>query len=243
MIDIHCHILPSFDDGSTCLEESLEMARMAASSGVRTIVSTPHFPGRPDFLNRLPVILEKFHSLQDAVDREGIALTLLPGAEILCLPETVQMARQKALPTIGSTNYLLTEFYFDEPSGYMNQMLSSLSGAGYRPVVAHPERYRAVQQDPGLAEFWFRQGYVLQMNKGSLLGAFGSRVEDTATELLDQGLVHLIASDAHSSRSRTTHMTALTRWLRTRCDEDYTDILLNRNPGRLIENRDMVPIG
>ena len=243
MIDIHCHILPGFDDGSTCLEESLEMVRMAVSSGVRSIVATPHFPGRPDFLDRLPVILEKYHTLQNAIAQEGIDLTLLPGAEILCLPETVQMARQKALPTIGSTDYLLTEFYFDESAGYMNQMLDSLTAAGYRPVVAHPERYLAVQQNPMLAEFWFRQGYVLQMNKGSLLGAFGSRVEDAAAALLSQGLVHLVASDAHSSRSRTTHMTALTRLLRSRCDGEYVDILLNRNPGRVIENRDMVPIG
>lgn len=242
MTDIHCHILPAFDDGSASLEESLEMARMAEATGVTAIVSTPHFPGRPDFLQHLPVVLEKFHILRDAIAREGIALKLLPGAEILCLPETPQMARQKVLPTIGSTDYLLAEFYFDETAAYMTDMLLDISRAGYRPVVAHPERYRAVQQDPALAEFWFRQGYVLQLNKGSLLGSFGSRVEHTAAELLDQGLAHLIASDAHGIQSRTTHMAALAHWLRDHCDDAYADILLNRNPGRLIENRDMVPV-
>ena len=242
MTDIHCHILPNFDDGASSLEESLKMARMAEATGITTIVSTPHFPGRPDFLQRLPAILEKYRMLRDAIAREGLALKLLPGAEILCLPETPQMARQKTLPTLGNTDYLLAEFYFDETAGYMSDMLLNLSRAGYRPVVAHPERYRAVQQDPSLAEFWFRQGYVLQLNKGSLLGSFGNRVEATAAELLEQGLAHLIASDAHGSTSRTTHMTTLIHYLQNHCDEGYTDILLNRNPGRLIENRDMVPI-
>jgi protein-tyrosine phosphatase len=242
MIDIHCHILPNFDDGASSLEESLQMVRMAHATGVSAIVSTPHFPGRPDFLNRLPVVMELYRMLRDAISREGIPLKLLPGAEILCLPETPQMARQRDLPTIGDTDYLLAEFYFDESANYMNDMLLDLARAGYRPVVAHPERYRAVQQDPALAEFWFRQGYVLQINKGSLLGSFGGRVETTAAELLEQGLAHLIASDAHGIMSRTTHMTALNHYLRDRCDEAYTEILLKRNPGRLIENRDMVPI-
>lgn len=242
MIDIHCHILPHFDDGSSCLEESLEMARMAVASGTTAIVSTPHFPAKPDFLEHLPVILGKYNTLRDALEQAGIDLKLIPGAEILCLPDTPWMAENRQLPTIGDTDYLLTEFYFDESSGYINRMLENLSAAGYRPVIAHPERYRAVQTDPKLAEYWFRSGYVLQVNKGSLLGSFGSRPEGTATEMLKRGLVHLIASDAHSATQRTPHMVALHRWLRAHCDEEYIRILLDRNPGRLIENREMVPI-
>jgi len=243
MIDIHCHILPGFDDGSASLEESIMMARMAAASGVRAIVSTPHFPGRASSLRNMAALMEKFQLLQEALDQECPNLKLIPGAEILCLPETARLARHKTLPTIGNTDYFLTEFYFDESAGYMNQMLHELAECGYKPVVAHPERYKAVQTDPELSYYWFERGYVLQINKGSLLGSFGSRVQDTGQELIHRGLAHVIASDAHGSTVRTPHMTALFRWLQTHCNPDYAAILTQHNPERIIQNRPLVPTG
>lgn len=241
MIDIHCHILPDFDDGSSSLEESLVMAHMAASTGVSAIVSTPHFPGDRESLERSAELLEKFHMLRDALREEEIPVRLIPGAEILCLPQTPELARQHLLPTIGDTNYLLSEFNFGESAPFMDGMLHELAEAGYRPVVAHPERYRAVQQDLRLMEYWFEEGFVLQLNKGSLLGAFGSRVQHTAEQIISRGLAHLIASDAHGIEHRTPHMAALKRWVRSHCSPEYAEILLKRNPSRLIEGRDMVP--
>lgn len=243
MIDIHCHILPDLDDGASSLEESIAMARMAAASGVTGIVATPHFPGEAATLKQLPALMEQFDLLYQAIAAEQIPLKLYRGAEILCLPETSHLAARQALPTIGDTNYLLTEFFFDAAPSYINDMLSTLTRAGYRPVVAHPERYGAVQRDMGLMEYWFRQGYVLQLNKGSLLGAFGPRVQDTTQRIIDLGLAHLIASDAHSAQRRTPHMGALQKWAEQQCSPDYARILLEYNPARLVEGRDMVPAG
>lgn len=242
MIDIHCHILPDFDDGSSSLEESLTMARMAVDSGVTTIVSTPHFPGRASALRRVEDLYSKYQLLRDALAREQIDLTLMPGAEILCLPETPALARKKALPTIGNTDYFLVEFYFNESPGYMNQMLRDLAECGYKPVVAHPERYKAVQQDPRLVEYWFSRGYVMQLNKGSLLGSFGPWVQNSADGIIRRGLAHVIASDAHGTAMRTPHMAGLTHWLRGHCDPEYAEILTLHNPTRILENQDMVPV-
>lgn len=241
MIDIHCHILPDFDDGSSCMEESLAMARMAADSGVTGIVATPHFPGTDESLEGLETLVEKFRQLESAVARENIPVTLTPGVEILCLPQTPELARRKALPTIGNTSYILAEFYFGESFSFMDRMLRTLAGSGYRPVVAHPERYGAIQRNPAVVEDWFRQGYVIQLNKGSLLGAFGPRARNAGHGLIDMGLAHLIASDAHSAQRRTPHMEELIRWVHSNCSEEYADILLNRNPRRLLEDREMVP--
>lgn len=242
MIDIHCHILPGFDDGSSSLEESLSMARMAVSSGVTGIVATPHFPGESATMRRLPTLMDRFERLRRAIEAENIPLKLHHGAEILCLPETPRLAEKRALPTIGSTNYLLTEFYFNESPKYMNEMLYALAEAGYTPVVAHPERYKAIQQNLGLMEYWFEQGYILQLNKGSLLGSFGTRVQSTAQQIINRGLAHLIASDAHGSTKRTPHMGALLQWAETRCDPDYARVLMELNPARLVEGRGMEPI-
>ena len=242
MVDIHCHILHQYDDGSPSLSESLEMARMAAESGTTDIAVTPHFVGMSASLKDLPLLMDHFQELSQAIARAQIPVTLHPGAEILCLPETAELARRKLLPTIGDTHYLLVEFYFDESLRYMDEMLHRIHSAGYIPVVAHPERYDAIQQDPLMLQRWFRSGYVLQLNKGSILGAFGRRAERAAHIILEAGLAHLIASDAHSSSRRTPHMKALHRWLDHNLSADYARILTEENPRRIIRGEALVPV-
>ncbi len=241
MIDIHCHILPDFDDGAADLDASLSMAREAAASGVTDIIVTPHFMGREDSLDHIPLLLSRYQHLLNALDRSGIPLTLHLGAEILCLPETPRLARQGKLPTLGGTNYLLCEFYFNEAGPYMDRILAALRAAGYRIVVAHPERYEAVQHDPRIALRWFRQGYVLQINKGSPLGVFGSRVQRTAESLLENGLAHIVATDSHGTPYRNSEMRRIQSWLRSHCPADYVRVLLEENPQRLLLGQDMVP--
>jgi protein-tyrosine phosphatase len=241
MIDIHCHILPDIDDGASDLEESLEMARMAWLSGVTDIATTPHFQGQMESVELREVIDQRLTLLRTALKEENIPLRLHSGAEILCLPETPELAARQLLPTLGSTRYVLTEFYFDESFAFMDDILSEIAACGYRIVVAHPERYEAIIRDPRGAERWFRRGYLIQLNKGSILGAFGGRVQAASRWLLDGGLVHMIASDAHSPRKRTTDLSLLRSWLLERYPEGYVRLLLEENPGRLLRNEGMVP--
>ncbi len=236
MIDIHCHILPSYDDGSADLDESLAMAQIAASSGTQGIIATPHFRGEEASLALLPKLLSRYQRLQNALARTEIPVRLYPGAEVLCLPQTPWLARRHELPTLADTNYLLVEFYFEEPQDYMDNMLKALADCGYRLVIAHPERYGAVQRNPMIADQWVSRGYHLQLNKGSLLGAFGDRVQYCAATLLEDGLVHLIASDAHSIARRTTDMRPLRQWLSRECTPEQIRRLLEENPRRLVEN-------
>lgn len=242
MIDIHCHILPDFDDGAASLEESLQMAWMAAYSGVTDIAVTPHFRGEAEFLTNWSAIKRRFDILQAAIADEQIPLAVHLGAEVLCLPETPELAARRVLPALSGTTYLLTEFYFNESYAYMDEMLQEIAAAGYAPVVAHPERYAAIQHDPRRLEKWFRRGYVLQVNKGSILGSFGSRAEQAAHWILEAGLAHAVASDAHSSHSRTPHMTAVRDWLENCCGAHYASILLKENPRRVLQGKPMVPV-
>lgn len=241
MIDIHCHILPKLDDGAGNLQESVAMARTALACGTTQIIATPHFPGREETMPMLGHLFGRLEALNAALAREKIPVTVHPGAEILCLPTTPGMAKRKLLPTLGSTDYLLCEFYFNASPLYMEDMLSTLKEQGYRIVVAHPERYEAVGANPALAEKWFRTGYVLQMNKGSLTGAFGSAVQRTAVELLRRGLYHVVATDGHGAHRRTTDMGLARQMLLERCPEEYVHILLEENPGRILRGMDMVP--
>ena len=239
MVDIHCHILPEVDDGAWDLDAAREMARMAVRCGVTHIITTPHFKGEQQSIDDLPYILHQFRQLQNALKKETPQLELIPGAEVLCLPQTLELARVGQLPTLGDSRYVLTEFYFDASRQFMDATLDSLRSMGYQPVVAHPERYGAVQREPGLAQSWFDRGIVLQINKGSFLGAFGHRAEDTAIRLLYRGTAHIIASDAHSPLRRTTDLSAARDWAVDHLGREYTKILLEENPGRIVRGRPM----
>ena len=241
MIDLHCHILPQIDDGAASMEDALQMARMACASGVTEIVVTPHFTGREHAKEQIQRIEEKRVALEQCLNQERIDLKLHPGGEVLCLPDTPELAARHELPTLGTGNYVLAEFYFDESYSYMDQMLQDISDHGYKLVVAHPERYHAIQRDPGRLERWSRNGYLFQLNKGSVLGKFGSRAELAANDILAMGLAHIIASDAHGCRTRTPHMGVLAQWVRERCDRHYARILLEENPRRVLKG--LPPVG
>lgn len=236
MTDIHCHILPFVDDGSENMEDSLEMARMAAESGVSSIIATPHcnLPFSEQKNYRSTQLAQRFVRLQDAIRESGIPLRIFPGAEILCTPEVPELLRQEKLLTLAGSDYLLVEFFFDESLAYMDDMLSAISAEGLIPVIAHPERYEAVQHTPHVVERWFRGGYIIQLNKGSILGRLGRRAELAAEWILSRGLAHVVASDAHSPVVRTTQMTEVSQHLNDYYAPEYADILLNLNPARIL---------
>lgn len=240
MIDIHCHILPGIDDGAADMAEAVAMARLAQRSGVTGIVATPHFRGERQSLALVDRIIDRYQRFGQALQREGIRMELYPGAEVLCLPQTVELARKEELPTLSNSNCVLTEFFFDMPFEMMDEILSEIAQCGYRPVVAHPERYGAIIEDPRGLDYWFRRGYILQLNKGSVLGAFGYRVRNTAQWILETGLAHIVSSDAHSASHRTTDMSILRQFLLDEYPEPYVRVLMEENPQRLIRGLPMV---
>lgn len=239
MVDIHCHILPEVDDGAWDMEAAVAMAKIARDSGVKKIITTPHFKGEPKSLEAVGFLMHQRRLLQSRLKREKIEVELLPGAEVLCVPQTMELAQVGRLPTLGTGRYVLTEFYFDASAGFMDETLHGLRQMGYLPVVAHPERYGAVQRDPELAARWFHRGIVLQINKGSVLGAFGRRAEDAAVRMLCRGNAHIIASDAHSPHVRTTDLQPVRHWCLDHLGQAYTKILLEDNPGRIAAGKPM----
>lgn len=241
MVDLHCHILPGVDDGAGSLADALEMARMAAVSGVRTVVATPHcdLPWE-EAKNFAGTGAEPLALLKQAVAEAGIPLALLPGAEVFCTPEFPALLEQKKLQTLADSRYLLMEFYFDEAPEFMDHCFAEAFCLGYIPVAAHPERYEAVFRDSELVPRWFRRGCIIQLNKGSILGRLGSRAETVSKFLLERGFAHVVASDAHSATARTPHMTAILRHLEDTYAPGYARILLSRNPERIIHGRNVL---
>lgn len=243
VIDIHCHILPGVDDGAENPECSLDMARLAWDSGTEQIVATPHCC-RPDgeFPNFWGAGLQRaLQDLRELLREAQCPLRILPGMEVFSTPGLEsQLARGELMPLAGS-RYLLLEFYFDERGETMNRQLRLVRRSGLIPVVAHPERYEAVQRRPDLAADWFEAGYEIQVNKGSVLGRLGREARRTAWWLLERGLAHVAASDAHSAGIRTPDLEALRSVLARELPWGYVQLLLEENPRRIVEDRDLVP--
>lgn len=238
MIDLHCHILPGVDDGAASEEESCIMAQMAVDSGVTLAVATPHCDPRCGFDNFLTDSLkERFYRLEDTLKEMGIPLSIQTGMEVFVTPETPRHLREGRLLPLGRSHYLLTEFAFDGSAAFAQRMLEELQDQGVRPVVAHPERYRFIQQDPERLFRWLDQGFVLQLNKGSFFGRFGRAAARTAHWCLQEGCIHLIGSDAHSPYQRTPRLSEIHEYISEQVSQETADLLLEENPRRILRDR------
>lgn len=194
MIDLHCHILPGLDDGAQTLEDSLEMARVAAGDGIRTMVATPH--GAQWGTASTPEELEaRVVQLQEALDSRGIPIHVLPGLENYLGPE---LTSGQAIP-LNHTRYLLVELPFEEFPYYAEPVLFQLQVKGYLPILAHPERNAALRADPEVLRRLVERGILVQLTAASLLGVFGRRTREASEAFLRQGLVHVLATDSHSA--------------------------------------------
>lgn len=241
MIDIHSHIIPGVDDGAESTDEALAMLGIAASGGVSTIVATPHFDPGSGYENVVSSSLEeRFLRLEYSAGAEGIPVKLVKGMEIFAGEDVPYMLEDGLLWTLGGTDYILTEFAFTEDPAYCREYLRRCARRGFKPVIAHPERYVFIQHHPQIAYEWCREGYGLQLNRGSLLGRFGEQAEITALRLVKHGLAACIASDAHGADRRSTYLKDVKEFLDSEMGEEYSDLLLNRNPARILAGKELL---
>lgn len=244
MTDLHCHILPNVDDGADSMEIALNMAQMAWDSGVGTIVATPHcnLPGevRKNYVS--DNLVRRYVEFQRVLKQRSIPLRVVSGGEVYWSEEVPALLQKGLLPTIADSRYLLIEFAFNISAGEIDCALNELSKQGVIPVVAHPERYSAVQRSPEIIVPWFEKGYVIQLNKGTILGKMGRNSEHTADIILRHGLAHVVASDAHSASYRTPYMKEIYSYLETEYSPEYASVLLVENPHHIVSNQGLVPV-
>lgn len=194
-IDIHSHILPGVDDGARDLDESLLILKEAVDSGVKEITLTPHFPYNGVELNK---ITHQFDSFREIVSQRGVDITLNCGTELMLCPELPELIKDdKRLTINGKGKYALIEMPFFELPMYAPSVFFSLLAHGVTPIWAHPERCQEVINDFSVTRILVENGVLLQINAGSLIGMYGKAVKNAASQLTQEGLVSILASDAH----------------------------------------------
>ena len=240
MIDLHCHILPGVDDGAADPDTACRMAALAADCGVRYICATPHCNTRDSRKNyRSPELERAFAALNEELDRWRIPVRVLPGAEVLARSNLEELLDRGALQTLNNSRYLLVEFYFDEVPEEMTRRLEAVARSGLVPVIAHPERYFAVQDRPFLALGWAERGWPLQLNQGSILGDLGEGAYDAAGWLLRRHAASVLASDAHDALRRSPRPDLLREELEQRFPQLDPEELLRHNPMKILKNLEL----
>lgn len=195
MIDLHTHILPGLDDGALDLTDSLAMARVAVSDGISIVCATPHVRGDHDV--RIEQLCERVERLQSTLDEAGIELRIARGGEVSALLADSLGDLHLREICLGGGDWVLLEPAPGPIDGAFLALVERLADRGARTVVAHPERHAGPDFEPllhGLRE----RGCLLQWTAAFLADAD----EGTAAfmgRLAREGLVHLLASDAHSS--------------------------------------------
>jgi protein-tyrosine phosphatase len=220
MIDLHCHVLPGIDDGPQTMEESVALARTAASLGTRVIVATPHVSRR--YPNDVDTILRLTDELNVTLAQERVGITIEPGAEIAITRVADIPPSDLARLGLGGGQWLLVEPPFLPIATGVDLAVLDLLRRGQRIVLAHPERCPAFQRDPPMLGTLVRAGAMTSITAGSLVGRFGEQVRRFALMLVREGMAHNVASDAHDPSRRPPGVVAelqqaglgpLTDWL------------------------------
>ncbi|MEN8136567.1 MAG: CpsB/CapC family capsule biosynthesis tyrosine phosphatase [Thermodesulfobacteriota bacterium] len=190
MIDLHCHILPGLDDGPASLQQSLAMAEIAEADGITKIVATPHIRSEVPSPDQIATACR---NLNGALRKKGLQLEILPGAETYAMAAPALLTDR----TINSTRYILIEFPLTHLPVGAGQFIFNLRVHGFKPIIAHPERIPNIIARPQLLKNLLDEQVYVQLTVGSLTGSFGPDPEKCARYLLQNGLVHFLASDGH----------------------------------------------
>lgn len=238
-VDIHCHLVPGLDDGAKSWEQSLLMAAMAAADGIQTIIVTPHQLGSYGH-NRGQAIRARTGELQQLLDDHGIALRVVPGADVRIEPDMLEKVRSGDVLTLADQRKhvlleLPHELYFP-----LEEILESLRRAGFVGILSHPERNQGLLKQPRLVPPLVDRGCLMQVTCGSLLGAFGPASQQMSEWMLDQGLVHFLATDAHGHNSRRPLMKHAFERARQRVGEEIAVDLCCRNPAAVAAGEEVV---
>lgn len=220
MIDLHCHILPGIDDGPATIEQSLALARAASKDGTQTIVATPHVSSR--YPNDAETIVRLVYEVNARLVTEGIGVEVRRGAEIALTQIADMQSADLERLTLGGGPWLLVEPPFLAAAFGLEAIVGELQLKGHRVMLAHPERCPSFHRDPRALTALVAGGALTSVTAGSLAGRFGPQVRRFAMNMVAEGMVHNVASDAHNADRRPPSiareladagMSALSDWL------------------------------
>lgn len=232
-IDMHCHLLPGIDDGARDEAVSMEMFRIAAKNGITSMILTPHY--KPMHNNASPATVQRLvREARERLRSEDIPIELYTGNEIYYHEEAVEALLAGDLCTLADSHYVLVEFGPMDEFSYIRNGLYRFLVEGYRPILAHVERYRCMTEDIARTYELIRLGSAIQVNAGSIMGKTGMHIKSFTRKLLKKELVDFIATDAHDTAKRAPDIGECALYLEKKFGQDYAKRVLQDNPDAIL---------
>jgi protein-tyrosine phosphatase len=217
------------------MTEALEMARIAVSDGITVIACTPHItPGLYD--NAGASIRDAVAQLAIALEKDGISLRLVAGADVYLAPNLEEGMKVGRVPTLANSRYFLLELPHHVLPPRFEETIFSLIDAGYAPILTHPERLSWIESRFDVVERLWAAGVWLQLTAGSLTGSFGRRARYWAERMLSEGMVQILATDAHNTGDRPPRLAEARDIAATRCGNDEAERLVWSRPLAILDN-------
>lgn len=232
LYDIHCHILPGVDDGAKNMDIALALIEKEIEAGVETIILTPHFR-KEMFEPDMEDIWNAYDELLYETRYKNIRLYL--GCEFHANMEMVETLDNDLRPTLADSRYVLTEFAHNSTRAFMKERADALLMSGYRPIIAHIERYRATRKDFDLIEDLIEMGCEVQVNADAIIGRDGLGAQRFCKKLMQEDMLHYVGSDTHNLRGRASHMGECCEYLKKHMGRLYTSRIMRDNPSKIVE--------
>ena len=229
MIDIHTHILNEVDDGARSINETYIMIEKAKGAGFTDIICTPHYI--EDYYN-----LDKL-AIKKRLDEIQTNIVLHQGNEIYISEFMTDFLEQNKASSLAGSDYVLFELPMDKNVIYMEDVIYSLFENNYIPIIAHPERYRFVQNNPNFVYDLVEKGVLFQSNYGSIIGQYGQNAQKTLQKLLKAKLIHFFFFFSHREYSAYDNMKKILNELSKFITYDEINQLTTINPMAILENR------
>jgi protein-tyrosine phosphatase len=230
-IDVHSHLLPGVDDGCADLSESLDCARRMVAAGYTHSFCTPHF--WPNLKTSAATVPQWTAALQEALDAAHIPLRIYPGGEISLRPNLSDTDPALIVSYGMIRKYALIDLWADVLPKFFEPQVKWLQSLGMKVILAHPERMRAVQDEPELADYFEELGMLMQGNLQCLSDAPGAATRETMEAYLEEGRYFMLGSDLHNTRTLDLRLNGLERAIDL-AGEAEIDRLTIENPKKIL---------
>lgn len=236
MIDIHSHILFGVDDGSQTIENSIKMAKEAADNGYTHICCTPHFL-EPEYISNWNDNEKRLDEFKEKLSAAGINIELRLGNEIFISESTLADYKEGKCISLNESKYVLVELPLINELRCGSSIIDQLILNGKKVILAHPERYKYVQNNLKFVEKMIEKGVIIQCNVGSVAGMYGEGARKCFNELLKREMVHILASDAHKTKSVYYKVDRYIEKIKEKVSPDYLEEMILTNPTYVLNDQ------
>lgn len=236
MIDFHTHILPNIDDGAKCISETIALLQEAKSAGFKTIILTSHYMDNYYEAN-VNDRMRLMNSIKSILEENKIDIQLVLGSEIYISDNINELIKRKKACTINNSRYILFELPLNTKPINLYETIYDMLQNGYIPILAHPERYEFVQQNPRIINDLIEKGVLMQGNFGSFVGQYGEKAQIIIRKFLKNNMIHFLGTDVHRRNTIYNKIPKILFEMEKFIGTEKLEQITKTNPKLVLENK------